>query len=160
MAWYHKFLGQSAPTETAKSPADDAITRAVRKAVAAQRDELRVQVLTDVRGQMNHVFEVVDDLKGQIKGLVENKLQMSERLMAFEATLKDALQLVQRVNATVLESTARNARGFSDVNQRITDLVEHGAVAPIPRPDQNNRPTMTSAMTEVIAGSALARSSP
>lgn len=162
MAWYHKFLGQSAPALTAKSPVHDALSRAVRQAVAAQKDEIRVQVLTEIRGQMNHVFEVVDDLTGQIKGLVKNELQMSEQLRAFEITLKEALQLVQRVNATVLENTAKNARGFSEVNQRITELVGGGnpaqtAQASKARSEPGKGPGMMSAITQAISGSDPAK---
>lgn len=122
MGWIDRFLGRGQAQE-------DMIEMRVARVLERHKDQMRVEVLTEVRVQMNRVFKVVDNLKDQVDGLTQERNALSRRLEQVERAQKDTNDRMKTLDSVVRESAAKNAKGFTEVTRRLSELSTAGAAA-------------------------------
>lgn len=116
MAWYDRFIGRN--SNRAAHAAGDALVK--------HKDALRVEVLQEVKGQMNRVFAVVDDLKGQVTVLREQNHSLTGELANVRNALSETNSRINTLQKAVHENAARNAKGFTAVSEQISQM-KHGS---------------------------------
>lgn len=115
-------LGQGGAQPTRPLTSEKAVRAIVERALVQQKDSIRVEVLQEVRGQMNRVFGVVDELKRQVVDLTRKNNSLTSVVEGMQEALTATNRQMAKLGNAVQDSASKNAKGFSDVNKRLNAL--------------------------------------
>lgn len=116
--WFDRLLGRELPDQ----PTLRELKRQQQQVLIEQKDKIRVEVIEEVRGQMNRVFGVVDELKGQVRTLTAENLELKKSVATVTDTLTETNNKLSKLTETVTRNAATAANGMRTISRQIVGI--------------------------------------
>lgn len=116
--WFDRLLGRTPPD----APTLRDLKRQQEGVLSEQRDKIRVEIITEVRGQMNKVFGVVDELKARVDTLSKENLELKKTVADVNNTLSQTNNKLTRLTDTVTRNAATAAQGMRVISRQIVGI--------------------------------------